>query len=266
MEGRFLFIHGTASSGRIWLKMLKEMPCVPNLPGGTIAPDLPGMGGPAITSGLDGSRARGTMSALSFADWVEYLKGVVAAGFAGDSADSENSASFTNRVHVVGHSLGGALAMTLAGEDWVESVALISPATAAFCREMRRMSRPGRRPGSIQFRRVSGSLVYDPLTLTRDDAVMLREDYERAGPLLEGGLPWPDFDVDEARLLAGRRTLVVWGEEDKVVPPAYALEISDRLRASGIPVVSASIANCGHVPMLERPGELARILHDFWNR
>ena len=252
----YLFIHGTASSGRIWLKMLKDMPSVHSPPDRLLTPDLPGMGRLAIDAALD----------LSFADWVEHLKGVVAASFACDSAGPEDFSSFTHRVHLIGHSLGGALAMALAGEEWVASVALVSPATEAFCREMRRVSRPGKRPASIQLRRVSGSLAYDPLSLTREDAEMLRKDYERAGPLLEGGLPWPDFDVDEVSLLAGKRTLIVWGEQDKVVAPAYALELVDKLRVSGVPVTSVSIPYCGHVPMLEHPVELARILHDFWNR
>ncbi len=239
-----LLVHGTASSGRIWRKMLSQMP--PDMPPrlrGTrqyLVPDLP-------ISGPD----------LSFKGWVKYLRRTAI----GDGAGS-------HRFHLVGHSLGGALAMALIGEEWVESAALISPATPLFCREMARVCRPGSRPGSIVMRRVSGSLVHDPLTLTREDAVLLREDYEKAGPLLESGLPWPEpgFGASEGRPVTMKRTLVVYGEEDKVVAPSYARGLVDDLISNGVPVQSHPIPGCGHIPMLECPGELARILSDFWNR
>lgn len=243
-----LLIHGTASSGRIWRKMLREMP--PHMPARRhetlqyVAPDLP-------ISGPD----------LSFMGWVEYLRRTAI----GDGTGSR-------RFHLVGHSLGGALAMALASEEWVESAALISPATPLFCRDMGLVCQPGLRPGSIVMRRVSGSLVHDPLTLTREDAVLLRQDYERAGPLLESGLPWPGPDsipglgASDEGPVEMKPVLVVFGEEDKVVAPSYAARLVDDLRSNGVPVQSHPIPGCGHIPMMECPRELARILSDFWSR
>lgn len=248
-----MLIHGMASSGRVWLKMLRNMAAPAHsraqaLCGTFVMPDLPGMGESDLIPGI------------AFSDWLGFVRQL-----SRTQAGQAYRASQSHGVRLAGHSLGGALAMFLAGEDWVDSVALVSPATGPFCREMRKVCRPGSRPGTIQLRRAPGSLACDPLSLAREDAAILREDYARASPLLEGGLPWPDFGEDDG-LLAGKRVLVVWGEEDRVVAPGYARELSYSLAARGISVETASIPDCGHVPMLERPTELARILQGFWNR
>lgn len=247
-----LLIHGTASSGRIWLKMLQRAHGKGQgealLPGTFTMPDLPGMGESELPPNL------------TFDGWVEETAASVTEFIRG--ADQDRCAA---RVRVVGHSLGAAVAMYLAPLKWVDSVALVCPATPSFCRKMRQVRPPGKRPGSILLRRVSGSLAHDPLSLTREDAAMLREDHQRAAALLDGGLPWPRFG-NEASLLQGKRVLVVWGEEDTVVKPTYFHEMVGDLRTAGIDVQAVSIPDCGHVPMLERPSELARILGEFWRR
>ncbi|MNX74777.1 2-hydroxy-6-oxo-6-phenylhexa-2,4-dienoate hydrolase [compost metagenome] len=54
-------------------------------------------------------------------------------------------------------------------------------------------------------------------------------------------------------------TLVVWGEEDRVIPPPYA-EAFQR----GIPGARLRwIPEAGHVPMLERPGAVNEAIADF---
>lgn len=260
-----LLIHGTASSGRIWLKMLegadRQRPSADPGPDRRcdhdqsrsvsprtfIVPDLPGMGESEL------------LPDLTFDRWVEETAASVEEFLKATQRDA-----CTAKVHIVGHSLGAAVAMHLAPLEWVESAALICPVTSAFCRRMREPHAQGGRPGSIRLRRVEGSLAYDPLALTREDAAMLRDDYHKASGLLESGLPWPGFEASEARLLAGKRTLVVWGEKDDVVDPAYARELVDELRAAQVDVTAVSIPGCGHVPMLERPSELLRILHEFW--
>jgi pimeloyl-ACP methyl ester carboxylesterase len=54
-------------------------------------------------------------------------------------------------------------------------------------------------------------------------------------------------------------TLIVWGRQDRVVPPADALEYQRLLRGSRLEVFD----RCGHVPMAERPVRFNRLLEDF---
>src|SRR5262249_37193749 len=55
------------------------------------------------------------------------------------------------------------------------------------------------------------------------------------------------------------RTLVVWGDKDRIIDPSAA-----QVFASGIPGAQLQIMpNCGHAPMLEYPEESARKLVEF---
>ena len=54
-------------------------------------------------------------------------------------------------------------------------------------------------------------------------------------------------------------TLIVWGRQDHVVPPADALEYHRRLSNSRLEVFD----QCGHLPMAERPVRFNRLLEEF---
>lgn len=55
-------------------------------------------------------------------------------------------------------------------------------------------------------------------------------------------------------------TLLIWGTNDKVVPPAYAGTFSRRMKAK---VVVKTIAGGGHLVELDRPEEVAAAVLDF---
>ena len=50
------------------------------------------------------------------------------------------------------------------------------------------------------------------------------------------------------------RTLVIWGDTDRVFPPSSAWVIGKAVKDSTVVVMK----NCGHIPMVERPEETAR--------
>lgn len=54
-------------------------------------------------------------------------------------------------------------------------------------------------------------------------------------------------------------TLIVWGRDDRVVPPHDAAGYAQRLRNSR----TAIFDECGHLPMLERPTRFNRLLESF---
>jgi len=68
-----------------------------------------------------------------------------------------------------------------------------------------------------------------------------------------------DYDFREEVGKIGCPTLIVWGEEDRVVP-AEAAEHYERLIPNARKVL---MADTGHVPMIERPATFNALLDDF---
>jgi len=54
-------------------------------------------------------------------------------------------------------------------------------------------------------------------------------------------------------------TLIVWGRDDKVTPPAVAEEFKSKIAHSRLEYIEA----CGHAPSLERPAVFAEMLRRF---
>jgi pimeloyl-ACP methyl ester carboxylesterase len=56
-----------------------------------------------------------------------------------------------------------------------------------------------------------------------------------------------------------RPTLLLWGDSDKVVPPAYGPAFRDLIPGARLEVVPA----CGHVPHIEKPDLTATLISEF---
>lgn len=54
-------------------------------------------------------------------------------------------------------------------------------------------------------------------------------------------------------------TLIVWGEDDKLIPVAYAHEFGRRIRGSRVELIS----NCGHIPQVEQMQATLDIVSKF---
>jgi pimeloyl-ACP methyl ester carboxylesterase len=54
-------------------------------------------------------------------------------------------------------------------------------------------------------------------------------------------------------------TQIVWGRQDRFVPPPYATALAAAIPGATVEWIDA----CGHVPQLDRPAELERRLADF---
>jgi pimeloyl-ACP methyl ester carboxylesterase len=54
-------------------------------------------------------------------------------------------------------------------------------------------------------------------------------------------------------------TLLVWGDDDRLVPPAYGEAYQRHIQGSQLKL----IANCGHLAMFEREAEFVKLIGDF---
>ena len=184
------------------------------------------------------------------------------------------------RAHVIGHSLGGAIAYTATAwrPERVRTLALVAPAGLGptLAREFRMLTLPGmglfarltRTPATT--RQVLLACFHDPSKCT-DDLVeeALRYGAPSVGEMVravrssvsfrrgvrsEIRLPW----LERGRGYTGPM-LMVWGREDAILPVAGiddAPSLSPRIRTE-------IIAGCGHLVMAERPRELLAHLLPF---
>jgi pimeloyl-ACP methyl ester carboxylesterase len=155
-------------------------------------------------------------------------------------------AAALDSVDLVGHSLGGLIAAELAAQQpqRARRLALVAPAGIPCGRNV--VTRGARLCGTLfDLRGRSPTIVRDAM---------------RAGPLglLRGALFASDRDLSVELASVQARTLLVWGEDDRLLPVRIAREWQRVLPSSRL--VSL---RCGHVPMWEAPRELASCLLEF---
>jgi pimeloyl-ACP methyl ester carboxylesterase len=71
--------------------------------------------------------------------------------------------------------------------------------------------------------------------------------------------PLPDKGLGKRIHRVSAPTLLVWGKDDRLVPLAYADEFSRRIPGARVEVVDQA----GHLPHLEQPDAVSRLVGDF---
>jgi pimeloyl-ACP methyl ester carboxylesterase len=178
---------------------------------------------------------------------------------------------------VLGHSMGGAVALRLAERrpELVRRLVLAAPAgissssrgaglTIAFAGIVQPARIAGRRADLIARSRRLRRLVFGSFEVANADLLTERSVHG----LLHGPTLHTDafgagraLNADDPRLDLGRVTapvLLLWGADDRQVPIEDAFEYARRLRAP-----LRTIADCGHLLISERPDVCARATLEF---
>ena len=71
--------------------------------------------------------------------------------------------------------------------------------------------------------------------------------------------PIPDKGLKKRVHRIEAPTLIVWGQDDRLVPPVYADEFTRRIPAARVQIVDGA----GHAPHLEQPATVARLVAEF---
>jgi len=221
MGAPVILIHGLGGSSRWWF------PIFPQLTSASfrlIAPDLPGFG-----------RSPGAFVPISRA-----AKAII------ELADRVGLGQF----FVCGHSLGGAIAAQLAADYRGRVRRLVLVDSAGI---------PGVGAGDW-LARVVQPWSWCPLGFM----TTLLGDVIRAGPrnMLAGAGHLRRYDVRPVlERVGGLPVLIIWGEKDRLTPPAHGERMARMLSR----VRLESISRARHLPMVSHPDEVSRLLVRFFN-
>ena len=150
------------------------------------------------------------------------------------------------QVDLAGHSLGGLVAAELASADSGRTRRLVLVAPAGI-------------PCGRSFPSRAAQLFVE-LYVARRWLPMLAADALRTGPVdVARGVAFVSGRDLRAELASVRApTLLVWGERDRLVP----LHVAEEWRQT-LPDARLAFLQCGHVPMLEAPRQLADSMVTF---
>jgi pyruvate dehydrogenase E2 component (dihydrolipoamide acetyltransferase) len=209
------------------------------------------------TIALDLSGHGGSTKTMDFA--------LDAAGFAGD-IDHVLAALRVDRVHLVGHSMGGAVAVSFARShpDRVASLTLIAPAglgpeiNGDFIDGFVRMER--RREAQEVLRLlvrdpelVSRAMVEDVLRYKRLDGVTAALS-AIAAEWFPGGIQRASWAALATAL--GMPVQIIWGRDDRIIPAAHGEALAGKMPVH-------ILDGAGHLPHMEKSAEVNRLIARF---
>jgi pimeloyl-ACP methyl ester carboxylesterase len=168
--------------------------------------------------------------------------------------------------HVVGHSMGGMLAAEFAAIDVHRAKKLVLVTPAGFWLE----EHPIPDVFAMEPPQLAEYLFHDPkspiaqmITAIPEDMKVLEEMYvERTKRMTQASKflwPIPDRGLKKRAYRIAAPSLVIMGQSDKLIPPVYANEFTSRIRNSR----AITMAQCGHLPMYERPDEFVKTVREF---
>lgn len=226
-----VLVHGAGGTRRHWPEELRALPGRR-----VIALDLPGHGGspgPALRS------------------VPEYARRVLALL---DALAVPSAA-------VAGHSMGGAIAMTIALEAPTRVAGLVLVGTGARLRVSPAVLQMTADPAAL----AAGARTMCDYAFGSLGTPAVREEFTAGMLATAPGVAHGDFSACDAfDVMArlgelGAPALVVCGTEDRLTPPKYAELLRDRISGARLELVPGA----GHMVQLEAPARVAEVVSGF---
>jgi pimeloyl-ACP methyl ester carboxylesterase len=231
-----LYLHGAGDAGQ-WLPFMDDLAARHEV----IAPEHPGFGASDMPAWLD-----------TIPDLANFYLDLI------DQLDLQN-------IDLVGHDLGGWIAAELAVRNPRRLASLTLVAAAGINVPGETQTDPFLRTDEQRIR----DLFHDPARADEMVKRMLRpelEDLNIKNHTTTARLTWQPrgYDPHLAKWLhrITLPTLLVWGANDKLLPPAYA-SAWQKLIPGAQPVV---IPDCGHLPHIEQRAAFGGALENFFDR
>ena len=233
-----LLVHGYGGDRNSWLFLQEPLAAQYRV----YALDLPGHGTSAKDVG------EGSLSVLA-----DAVTGVL------DALGAE-------RAHLVGHSMGGAVAVAVAARDPARIASLTLIAPSGFGAEINAGYLRGFADAQTrrELKAVIGQLFDDESLVTRqlvDDLLAYKRLdgvdealHALADTLLDGEAQRGDSAASLAAIGGAAPVTVIWGRADRIIPAAQAESVAGAVRHL--------IDGAGHMPQMERPAEVQAAIEE----
>jgi len=241
-----VMIHGFSSWAYTWKENMPELSKGYRV----LAPDLPGFG-------FSDRPAGAGYGYELFAGAVEKFL----------------NAKGARRVSLIGNSMGGGVSIrfTLDHPERVRKLVLVDSAGVKMNPHLglTLLGVPGLNSfmSSINNRFFMSRILkrfcfYDGSVVTREKAEMYLLPFRTRGAMAAAAATInsirPDFSEDDFKKIKAP-VLIVWGEKDKIIYPAFATVFHRLIPGSKL----VMIPKCGHLPQEEKPEEFNKIVSDF---
>ena len=249
-----LFIHGLGSSAERWL----DIPEALSLYFHTVALDLPGFGGSDKPSDME-------YTIEAFSDIIIEFMGKIGIG-------ERDGGSSDPRTTLIGHSLGGYIASTIAASAensyfldklvLVDSSGNLEKPTPLLDEYLAAAMNPSKE----KVRKVFEQMVANPLLI--GDALVQGFIYRINNPnskhAFESSLrnsANTQIGIENLNRIGekGIPTLIIWGMHDKVIPTEHSQIFKEAIKDSYVTIIPRT----GHAPFTEKPALVCEHLHKF---
>ncbi len=228
-----VFIHGSGSNGATWAYQSRHFAPRHRV----LAMDLPGHGR---------NRGQGMENIGAYASWVL----------------AEIERERLARPVVVGHSLGGAIAIQMALRSPASVGALALVGTGARLRVLPAFFEAIKTDYAQALSTISG-YVFSPSASGAIVTKALREMRKTPPEILLGDFAACDrFDAMQEITRIAQPTLIVVGRDDRMTPLKYSEFLHRNIVGSRLEIIE----NAGHMVMIEQPDRFNRTLQDFVDR
>lgn len=243
-----LLLHGSAPGVSAWANWAKTMSLLSKTHR-VIAYDIPGFGYTERNPNIDLGMKLWVQHAIEFLNYLELEK-----------------------VHIVGNSFGGALALAISIYSPEKTDKLVLMGSGGLSRPVSQgLHAVWQYQASVEnMRSLLRGFVYDDSILS-EELVQSRHDtsllpnsgmafdalrssaFDREGTLMTGGIP-------EGQLAGIKnRVLILHGREDKIMPSDIGVELNQILENSELHI----FGKCGHWVQIEQAAEFYRLVSNF---
>ena len=173
------------------------------------------------------------------------------------------------KTHVVGHFLGGMIAAEMAAlsPSYVDRLVMAAPAGTWRDSDpvADLLSMTDSELGDSLWSSATSSMSLSPADFEANSRLKASLAADRMQDLTAAGKflwPIPDRGLKRRAYRIKAPTLILWGENDRIVPPIYAEDFSMLVPGSQVSI----IPNAGHLLMIERAEVFAAAVSDFLNQ